>query len=275
MHNIPAIPLDKGIVLPDLQETEYRAYPALSQSLLKEFARSPRHYAQALAEPREPTPALMFGQAFHAMMANLQNTDAKPYAVMPKVDGRTKEGKAIKEQFMAENAGAIIVSEEDAAKLDGMKASALYNDEVRRFLDECNSTELSLFAYQQGVLCKSRFDMLSGHTIVDWKTTEDASPKAVAYSIRDYRYDLQDSFYTSVAKACKVEVRRFVFVFIEKKPPHGVALYSIAARSLEKADNERVELIAHFKDTVAENAGKAWQEWPCYGEEITELEVWP
>lgn len=275
MHNIPAIPLDKGIVLPDLQETEYRAYPALSQSLLKEFARSPRHYAQALAEPREATPALIFGQAFHAMMATLNEEGAKPYAVMPKVDGRTKEGKAVKEQFMADNAGAIIVSEDEASRLAGMRQSATKHPEIVRMLDECHSNELSLFAYQGGVLCKSRFDMLSGNTIVDWKTTEDASQKAVAYAIRDFRYDLQNAFYEEMARLCKVEVHRFVFVFFEKKPPYGIALYSISARSLEKASNERAKLIADFRDCVSVNKESPWQDWPCYGNDIVELEVWP
>jgi hypothetical protein len=275
MHNIPAIPLDKGVVMPDLQDPEYRAFPALSQSLLKEFARSPRHYAQALAEPREPTPALLFGSAFHAMMAAIDQPDSKPYAVMPKVDGRTKEGKAIKEQFMAENAGALIVSDDDAEKLGNMKKAMLGNGEVRKLLDECNNAELSLFAYDEGILCKSRFDLLSGHTIVDWKTTDDASAKSVAYSMRDFRYDLQDAFYSSMARKCGVEVRQFVFVFIEKKPPHGIALYSIAARSLEKADHERKELMASYKEAVKANSGVHWSEWPCYPEQVTELEVWP
>lgn len=275
MHHIPEIKAGKGIVIPDLADPEYRAYPALSQSALKEYAKSPRHYAHSLVEQREPTPALLFGQAFHAMMAVVDDPNAKPYAAMPKVDGRTKEGKAAKEQFMLENAGAIIVSDDEAKRLSGMKQAALGHSEVRKFLDECNSKELSLFSYDEGVLCKGRLDMLSGTTIVDWKTIDDASPKSVAYSIREYRYDLQDSFYTSLARKCDVEVRSFVFVFIEKKPPHGIALYSISARSLEKADAERIELMQKLQDCAHAYKGQPWQEWPCYGEDIVELEVWP
>lgn len=275
MHNIPEIKAGKGIVIPNLADPEYRAYKALSQSALKEFAKSPRHYAHSLAEQREPTPALLFGQAFHAMMAVVDDAEAKPYAAMPKVDGRTKEGKAIKEQFMADNAGAIIVSDDDAARLAGMKQAALAHGEVRSLLDECNSKELSLFAQMEGVLCKGRFDMLSGSTIVDWKTIDDASQKSVSYSIREYRYDLQDSFYTALARACDVEVRRFVFVFIEKKPPHGIALYSISARSLEKANKERLELIKNVNDCNLAYKDLPWQDWPSYSEDIIELEIWP
>lgn len=275
MHHIPQVKVGKGEVVQDLPDAQYRAFTALSQSALKEYARSPRHYAHSLVEAKEPTPALIFGQAFHAMMDSLGQEGAKPFAVMPKVDGRTKEGKAIKEQFAAENAGAIIVSEEEGERLYGMQKAALGNEAVCALLDECNDRELSLFGYNEGILCKSRFDMLSGHTIVDWKTTEDASPQEVARSIRNFRYDLQASFYQSMANVCKVEVRRFVFVFIEKKAPHGIALYSISQRSLEKADYERVELMAKFKSCIDAYGQRPWQEWPCYSEDIVELEVWP
>lgn len=275
MQHIPEIKLGKGLVIPDLADPTYRAYKALSQSSLKEFAKSPRHYAQSQAEQREPTAALIFGQAFHAMMADLDNADAKPYAAMPKIDGRTKEGKIAKEQFMADNAGAIIVSEDEAIRLEGMKRSAQGHVEVRKLLDNMNNKELSLFSYDEGVLCKGRFDMLSGTTIVDWKTTEDASAKAASYAIRDFRYDLQDSFYSSLARKCGVEVREFVFVFIEKKPPHGIAMYRISARSLEKVDNERKALLKRFKEVNETYNGLAWQDWPCYSEEVSDLEIYP
>ena len=81
-------------------KTEY-----LSKSNLDLIRKSPAHYKAFLdGEKSKPTPAMVFGSLVHSVVFNEDN-----FAVMPECDRRTKEGKAIYEQFLSESAGKELI----------------------------------------------------------------------------------------------------------------------------------------------------------------------
>ena len=75
-----------------MTEQEYRQHPAISRSELFKISESPEKFKYYREHPEEPTPALVFGQLFHAM-ALTPETVLEQFAVMPNVDRRTKAGK--------------------------------------------------------------------------------------------------------------------------------------------------------------------------------------
>ena len=50
-----------------MTEKEYREHPAISRSELWKIRESPEIFKYYKENPEEPTPALIFGQAFHKL----------------------------------------------------------------------------------------------------------------------------------------------------------------------------------------------------------------
>ena len=72
-----------------LSAAEYHTHPAVGHSSLVRLLRSPAHFQNYLVAPHEPTPALLFGPAFHAELLEPE-AFAENYVVVPKFDRRTK-----------------------------------------------------------------------------------------------------------------------------------------------------------------------------------------
>jgi len=263
-------------VVPQMPDAEYRQHPGLSQSQLKEFARSPGHYVASLAAERKESAALLFGTAYHNMLAS-HDGGKTAFIVRKKVDGRTKEGKDYNHKFEVDNAALIaagvpVIDEDMANHVIAMVHKISEIPLVQELFEEPYQQELSMFTRQDDVLLKGRIDMLSGTTIVDWKTCEDASPQEVARSMRNFRYDLQDASYFALATACKVEVKRFIFAFQEKKPPYAVAFYSISDNDRFKAMAERKRLLASYRELMSVDEAH----WPCFDvSKVGEITLWP
>jgi exodeoxyribonuclease VIII len=113
-----------------------------------------------------------------------------------------------------------------------------------------------------GLRCKCRPDWYAGTTIVDLKTTTDASPKGFAKSVAQWRYHVQQAHYLSGTFA-----ERFVFIAVEKTYPFAVGVYELdEAAMLHGVSERRVNL-----QTIADC--RAISEWPGYGNTIQPLSL--
>ena len=74
-----------------------------------------------------------------------------------------------------------------------------------------------------GLRCKCRPDWLNGATVIDLKTTTDASPAGFAKSCATFRYHVQASHYLAGLPA-----ERFIFIAVEKVYPYAVGVYQLA-----------------------------------------------
>ena len=95
-----------------MTEQEYRQKPGVNKSSLVEMLRSPLHYRYALEHPREDTPAMKMGRAIHSAFLTPEQF-VVDFAEAPACDRRTKEGRAIWEQFTQDNSGREILSAEE------------------------------------------------------------------------------------------------------------------------------------------------------------------
>lgn len=81
---------------------EYHRVDAMSKGKLDKLEKSALHYKASLETPPEPTPQMIFGAAYH-LMALEPGEFPKYYIVPPKIDRRTKEGKARTAEFDKES----------------------------------------------------------------------------------------------------------------------------------------------------------------------------
>lgn len=208
-----------------MTDREYRQHPAVSRSELWKIRESPQKFRWAQEHPEEPTPALLFGQLFHKML--LEPSDLyKDFAVAPNVDRRTKAGKAEWADFVEQNGDKAIVTAEmisqalamcSAVEAEPLAVKLLTGEHEKTFFWSDDLT---------GEPCKCRVDCLnttySQPIIVDVKTTTDASTDAFIRDTVKYGYDFQAAMYSEGVERNTGKKPLFVFVVVEKDPPHAV-----------------------------------------------------
>jgi len=221
-------------------KTEY-----LSKSLLDLIHKSPAHFqAYITGEKQQPTSAMIFGSLVHSVVFNEDN-----FAVMPNVDRRTKEGKAIYEQFLSESAGKeIIVTAEQLKTALQIKAAVMNHPKAAALLRQ-GIAETPVFGELNGVQVKIKPDFYNTefNYIVDLKTTQCAAPDEFSKSVANYRYHVQAPFYTDVLKSTGAKVDGFMFIAVDKESPYNVEVYQLDDDAIERGRIEYLEDIETFK----------------------------
>lgn len=246
---------------------EYDALPALNYSGAKELLKSPAHYKAYLAREREETKALRVGSAVHC--AVLQGNEAfnAAFAVSPKFDRRTKEGKAAYEAFEATAAGKTVLSEDEWTIVDEVHRAALACTFNHKF--KFTATEFMIATEYCGTPIKSALDAIDADGyIYDLKTTEDASEAGFLKSVRAFKYNLQAVFYT-MAYSCFYgrKPAGFRFIVVEKEPPYATAVYELGPELMTWG-------LFDFEAAVkAYKTASALDEWPGYPDDIRVIDI--
>lgn len=251
----------------DMPAPDYHAVRAVSKSALDQFEKSPAHYQHWLNNPPEQTPAMRLGSLTHAAVFETTRFRSS-VAVAPIVDRRTKEGKAIWEQFSRENEGKDIISSDEMQQLEAMRAAVLSHPAAGKLLEDGNP-EVSLFHtdLELGLDLKARLDWVRPEAIVDLKTTEDASPRGFAKSIANFRYHVQAAHYRRMARLMGMGDLPFYFVAVEKSAPHAVAVYQLDAADLILAEQALMESLRRFASCQEFNT------WPGYSRAVETISL--
>jgi hypothetical protein len=245
-----------------------------SKSALDKVHRSPAHYkawvdGEVVDEERE---ALAFGKAFHAAVLEPAKWAAR-YAVQPYFgDGRTKEAKAAKAEWLARNAGKTPIAPADYAKIEAMAAS-VFSHPLASKLVTGGRAELTLRWVDEatGLPCKGRVDYLTmgDRVMVDLKSAVSADFKEFSRSCAKYGYHRQNAFYMDGARALGMPTENFLFVVVEKDPPYAVAVYSIRESDVQKGRDS-------IRDDLETLAGCMRSGvWSAYPVRIQELDLPP
>ena len=219
--------LMKGAV--QLSNEEYHSKNEYSKSDLDAAHKSGIHLQYKKEGPKQkPTPAMRIGSAFHALVLE-PDVFENEFIYKPEIlNARSKDGKEWKAR--QEEAGRTVLSEDDKEQLQAMTKSLLACKPAYDLLNADGIAEQSFFwkNEQTGLDCKCRPDYLfeDGSTIVDVKTTTDASLKGFSRSVCNFRYHVQAGFYLhGIEQATGVRPDRFIFLAIEKTAPYGVGVY--------------------------------------------------
>tara|TARA_Y100001973_G_C5209184_1_gene344072 strand:- start:4953 stop:5813 length:861 start_codon:yes stop_codon:yes gene_type:complete len=218
----------------ELSDSEYRQLPYINASLIKQAIASTKYLEAYLSKDSDESPALVLGSAFHMTMLEPHLFD-ETFVLGPKVDRRTKVGKAAWAEFIEHHGNKKVLTGADMLRIEGMKQAIASHDEATDLLypkhqaayekvmiynpDEALTTDGLTTSAMKGKL--DVVDFGRGF-VVDIKTTQDASPDSVGRTIERFGYDIQAAFYSNLYREVVGENPTFWFVFVEKEPPHGV-----------------------------------------------------
>jgi len=209
------------------QDTEY-----VSNSMLNNLTgKSPEYFRFAMDNPQPSTPAMKFGSALHMNVLQPEEFNNN-YAVAPKFDKRTKQGKIDYAEFVKANIFKTVVSEQDYELIEQMTDKLMRDPDAKAMLTKGIKEHIIAWENEEyGVKCRGMLDVYKKDLdiIVDLKTTQDSSYYGFASSVKRYKYYKQAAFYMDAVGA-----QEFYIVAIEKSPPFNINIIQLGDDLLDK-----------------------------------------
>lgn len=239
-----------------MTEKEYRSHPAISRSELWKIKESPEKFMHYKNNPIQPTQALVFGQALHKLVLE-PKTFADEFAISPDFNFRTKAGKEAYVSFK-ESVGERIVLKNDEFNLAfQMSEKILNNDFCKTLLSGAKEVPYFWTDEFTGEQCKCRADCVTKIDdityIVDLKTCDNADTAVFRNKAIDYGYHVQTAMYMDGVKANIGGECAFVFIAIEKKPPHSINIMSADNLFMQYGYDEYRHLLGMYHECKQDN----------------------
>ena len=218
-----------------MNERDYNSAEGIRRSDLWKMEESPEKFRYNLEHPAEQTPAMLFGSACHKMI--LEPGDfGNEYAIAPVVDRRTKEGKAMWEAFLEDNAGKTVIGPDDAETMRGMEEALEACPLAKKLIRGKGETEKVFFWTDPGTgeKCKIKCDRVVTFNrrkyVIDYKTTQCAETNRFNSEIWKYGYFFQAGMYAEGWKIAnkKRKLPGVLFVAQEKKAPYSVNVIEVS-----------------------------------------------
>lgn len=237
-----------------MNEKDYNSAEGIRRSDLWLMNDSAEKFKWHMDNPEEEkTPALLFGSACHKWVLE-QDGFADEYAVAPKVDRRTKDGREAWARFEEENAGKTIVTQDDFDTMKAMREVLCGNALASNLLFGNGETETPFFWTDPDTdeKCKVKCDRIvqDGNRliVVDYKTAGSARTDDFNRSVLNFGYSLQAAMYTEAILSCRnLEKRpRFVFVVQEKKAPYSVNVIEVDYEVMQYGLTQYRELLNKY-----------------------------
>ena len=254
-----------------MNNEEYHSSPEISKSDLDAAAKSGVHFLHKKEGPKsKPTPAMRIGSAFHGLILE-PDVFENEFIYKPEIlNARSKDGREWKAR--QEEAGKTVLNEDDKEQLEAMKKALFDCVPAKKLLSAAGKAEQSYFwtDKETGLGCKCRPDYMfdDGSTIVDLKTTIDASYRSFLRSISNFRYHVQAGWYMNgLEQATGTRPERFIFIAVEKTAPYGIGVYEADLHmTVNGYDQSRVDLkkIAKWKEE---------ERYPNYCTEIQQISL--
>lgn len=236
----------------------------VSKSWLDWIHRSPAHLRAYLDGLIQSTPRQEFGTLVHSWVLEADSVESQ-YLRMPKLDRRTKAGKAKHAELTeeAESRGMTLVDEETWDKAMAIR-DAVYGHKAAAAILGKGDPEQSVFWTnpETAEKCKARADWFRENFIVDVKTCQDARPDEFAKSMARYRYHVQSGHYRE-----GFDSPRFVWIAVEITPPYGVAVYADDAEIYQRGMEARDADLRRYAWCRAND------KWPGYPDEVQQIQL--
>lgn len=241
----------------------YFDIPAMSNSALKEFKKSPKHYQWYLDNPTVATEAMRLGTAAHILILeadkfkshyNILDLNERPDKDMTM---GAKANKVWLNEFndLTAKEDKEVITIEQFECVERMR-DAVHENEFARdlLLDAQNEFEKVILWEENEIKCKGKVDIKNPAFKVDLKTTTDASAGAFQRAVWNMEYYRQAGMYTD-GYGSRVP---FFFIAVEKTAPFGVAVYKCSEDLIDYGIQEYKDLIAQYKACLESG------NWPGY-----------
>lgn len=230
---------------------EYRSREGISKSSLELFKKSPLHYKYSIENPKEDTPSLLFGRAAHKYILE-KETFADEFAVAPKIDKRTGEGKMMWVEFLESVGTREIIERDQMQQIIEMDKAIDSVPLARQLLTGVHESSYFWEDVPTGEICKCRPDCLTTYEgrpyIVDYKTADGCADGQFERNVRKFNYKLQVGQYTEGLFNCELEEYGFAFVAQEKKAPYAVRVYICDPEFIREGQDEFRTLMGIYHD---------------------------
>jgi exodeoxyribonuclease VIII len=204
----------------------------ISASDIKNFLHSPKYYFYEKYErgQKDSKSHINIGSALHELLLEPE-LFYDHFAVSPKFDRRTKDGKAGFDLFELENEGKIIINENDMEMIRCMCESSLNNQTfIDLMRDSYRETSCYTIDERTGLKIKLRPDAMPQNRpiILDIKSCVDSSFKKFRSDLFNYGYFISSAFYCDY-----LNKENYVFGAIEKEQPYQLSLFMLSDEIVE------------------------------------------
>lgn len=265
----------------------YHALDACSNSRLTDMLDSPQMCRYRMDNPLDPTDAMDFGSGTHCWVLEPEEMErlfviSGQCEATKKGDGKRcdKQGKfrlngewfcgtkGHKPDYPDEMTETLIKSS-DWLAMQQIRQAILAHPKAGPLIEAAGENELSILQEHgpTGLLCKMRPDIsrMQVGTFADLKTCVSARKKEFEANLFRRGYHRQAGVYSHLARQAGLDVRRFVFIAVEKKPPYCVATYQLKADALAEGWREAQELMTQYRQCLDSD------HWPGYSDEISDI----
>ncbi len=225
---------------------EYKTLPGLNQSKLRKLLASPSK--QKLGYKIQQ--AMNFGNAGHCLLLE-PNKFAELYICAPKgLKRRGKNGKKNWEEFCELHKGKNILASNEWQRLQNILKVFQINPKIMQFWEH-GETEVSMF-WEDAELdmnCKARMDWFDAYSmkIVDLKFTDNIG-KFSNQKLMDQYFSVQAAWYRRGVYKLTGSKCEFLFVFIEKYPPHMIGVLQANEEIILHGEQEILNAIKIFSN---------------------------
>ena len=236
-----------------MTEREYRAHPAISRSDLWLIRESPEKFKYYTEHPPEPTPAQVFGQAFHKLALQPESF-YEEFAVFPGTDKRTKAFRDFKEL----NADKTVILEQSYTEAYRLSEALHHHPEpeIGRMIGRLLSGEREKVYFwtdeDTGIACKCRADCVTDKPeyviVTDLKSALHADTENFTKATIRYGYDFQAAMYSEGVRKNTGKRVVFVFLVIEKEPPYAVNIFQADEIFVRRGYDIYRELMGIYRD---------------------------
>lgn len=237
----------------NLSNAEYHAHHAISSSDVKLVAS--KSLAHWKAKIYKSSFAFDLGSAVHDMVL-----EGGKMTLRGPEDRRGSKWKDAQD----EAGEKLLLTSGDYDLARSMADSILFHPAGRRMAGETTVNEASFFCTDPdiGLPLKARPDSYwpEGGIIYDIKTCQDASPRGFGKDAFAYRYAIQAALYMRVLKLEGCHVTNFIFVCVEKEPPHEICIHTLSPEYLAWGATEMFKALEQIKQ--AELTGHYTTGWP-------------
>lgn len=244
-------------------QNDFRSY--ISSSDIRRLLRSPAHFRNPA---KMESAAMAFGTLVHTFVLEPHVAEAR-YRTRADVDGRTKEGKAVRdwEQSLTAQQGVQFISRSDYDAAVSIATSVRTHLGATSLLTGGMAEVSGTADNFCGINARIRPDYLTDGHIVDLKTCVDARGDAFVRSVLNYGYDVQAAYYLDVAEAIDGKKRKFYWVAVEKDTPFAVSVYEASDAMIERGRAQYKRAIELYLECAT------YDVWPAYSQQIQQLEL--
>lgn len=261
--------IDKPCAVADMPDDFYHADPCPTPSLSGTTAfkmvqpGGPALVKAEMDKPKAPTTAMIEGTTIHSVVLGAGKTlIADEYVTesgRPSTKKEAKEWRAKQAQL-----GRMVVSPDLFERAVAMKQVAGAHPEAGPLL-KGGIPELSIFDYDvaAGAWLRGRIDYLRDRkTVVDYKTTTDASPQAFQRHAWNMGYHVQAAHYMRIARRLGIidDDATYTLVVQERYAPYRIAVYELDDDLLTEGEIQVQRAIRAWADGVNH---EIWPSFPA------------